>query len=240
VPSGGGPPGRRGHRHARAATFLGRLRGQRRGRVLHHAPPRCARRSLAPPRGRLRIRPGCGSAGRPGPAAALPRPTSSQRHVDWLRAVAEGARAAAGSQFNLPPAAHGAAINRSAFLVEGPKAGPGARVGGQPAPAGGRASFELRGDAPCLLENAAGASDAVHVLVLQGRPIGEPVAQAPSLAPPRAHAPACSHDPCRARFARLAARGDGPAMLRAPVPRRQHGDRRPARSPCRARRAAPL
>lgn len=77
----------------------------------------------------------------------------------------------AGGGFTLPPAEGGAAINRSAFLVEGPEKGPGAKVEGKAVP-GSRAALTLRADAPCRFENDAAASESVHVLVLQGRPIG--------------------------------------------------------------------
>jgi redox-sensitive bicupin YhaK (pirin superfamily) len=89
-----------------------------------------------------------------------------------------------GSRFELPPARGGAGVNRMAYVVEGATGGPagdcGVRVGGEPVPArggfGGRAAFALRGELPCLLENRH-ASEEAQVLVLQGRPIGEPVAQ---------------------------------------------------------------
>jgi len=84
---------------------------------------------------------------------------------------------AGGGRFVLPPAAKGAAVNRSAYVVEGATKGPsGVSVGGRAVPAGGRAAFELRGDLECELLNEH-ASEPAHVLVLQGRPIGEPVAQ---------------------------------------------------------------
>lgn len=76
-----------------------------------------------------------------------------------------------GSKFVLPAARGGKAVNRSAFLVEGPKSGPGAKVEGKAVP-GGRAALTLRAEVACAFENDAGAAEAVHVLVLQGRPIG--------------------------------------------------------------------
>jgi redox-sensitive bicupin YhaK (pirin superfamily) len=84
-----------------------------------------------------------------------------------------------GSSFTLPPAAVGAKANRAAYVVEGPTDATRAakvRVGGTPVPRG-RAAFTLRAELPCLLENDNSDGDAVHVLVLQGVPIGEPVAQ---------------------------------------------------------------
>jgi hypothetical protein len=83
------------------------------------------------------------------------------------------------SSFTLPPAVHGAGVNRVAYVVEGPTGAEEAqrvRVGGVAVPQG-RGAVHLRADAECLMENANAAGDAVHVLVLQGRPIGEPVAQ---------------------------------------------------------------
>ena len=78
-----------------------------------------------------------------------------------------------GGRFVLPPAAEGAAVSRSAFVVEGATVGAsGVSIGGRALPAGGRAAAELRAELPCELLNEH-ASEAAHVLVLQGRPIGE-------------------------------------------------------------------
>ena len=84
-----------------------------------------------------------------------------------------------GGKFELPRAAGGAAINRMAYLVEGARGGDcGVTIGGMAIPLAfkGRAAVELRGDGACVMENTH-ASEAAQVLVLQGRPIGEPVAQ---------------------------------------------------------------
>ncbi len=81
-----------------------------------------------------------------------------------------------GSRFTLPPAEEGAAVNRAAYVVEGPTQGAGARIAGVAVP-GGRGELTLRGDAACVMENAAASGAPVQVLVLQGRPIGAPVAQ---------------------------------------------------------------
>jgi hypothetical protein len=83
------------------------------------------------------------------------------------------------SSFTLPPAARGGAVNRVAYVVEGPTGAEEAqrvRVGGKAVPQG-RAALHLRADAECIMENGNAAGDAVQVLILQGRPIGEPVAQ---------------------------------------------------------------
>lgn len=84
-----------------------------------------------------------------------------------------------GGRFELPPTEGGVAIGRMAYIVEGPRAGMGVSVGGVEVPVGaqGRAAFDLRGNAVCVLENAPTASTEAWVLVLQGRPIDEPVAQ---------------------------------------------------------------
>ena len=89
-----------------------------------------------------------------------------------------------GGRFVLPAATHGAAINRSAFVVQAPHLGiDGATsgpsrisAGGRELPEGGRATLTLRAELECEFLNEH-ASEAAHVLVLQGRPIGEPVAQ---------------------------------------------------------------
>ena len=83
------------------------------------------------------------------------------------------------SALTLPPAVAGAKANRMAYIVEGPTDAAGAAgvtVGGAPAPRG-RAAFTLRADAPCELRNDNADGGAAQVLVLQGVPIGAPVAQ---------------------------------------------------------------
>lgn len=119
-----------------------------------------------------------------------------------------------GSSLELPAAAGGGAgVNRVAYVVEGPtpSAGGGAaalagvRVGGTPAaPHGGRAAFQLDAARPGLLvglaADAPGAAT-VHVLVLQGRPIGEPVAQSgPFVMNTRAEVDRAFDDYSRTRF----------------------------------------
>jgi redox-sensitive bicupin YhaK (pirin superfamily) len=84
-----------------------------------------------------------------------------------------------GGRVAMPPAAGAAAINRMAYVVEGPRTGAGVSVAGAklPASARGRAAVELAGDAEIVLENDANSTEEAWILVLQGRPIGEPVAQ---------------------------------------------------------------
>ena len=79
----------------------------------------------------------------------------------WTVKLAPGAR------WTLPPAAAG--VNRTLYFFRGD----GLRVAAQPIPA--RHGMRLRGEAEVLLENT-GSGDA-ELLLLQGRPIGEPVVQ---------------------------------------------------------------
>ena len=85
-----------------------------------------------------------------------------------------------GGSFTLPPAKSGAQASRSAYLVEGPKDKENAErvtIGGVAAP-GGRGIFKLRSDVETICANAAAAgTEQAVVLVLQGVPIKEPVAQ---------------------------------------------------------------
>jgi quercetin 2,3-dioxygenase len=81
----------------------------------------------------------------------------------------------ANSKIEIPPATEGAAINRMAYLVEGALEGETSFVGGKCVP-GGRGFVDLRADLPVLLENRHESTE-MWVLMLQGRPINEPVAQ---------------------------------------------------------------
>jgi hypothetical protein len=80
----------------------------------------------------------------------------------------------------LPPAARGADVHRVAYLVEGPTTrglSDKVTIGGKAAP-GGRGAFTLRGDLATVCEHGGPpGSDPAMVLVLQGVPIAEPVAQ---------------------------------------------------------------
>jgi redox-sensitive bicupin YhaK (pirin superfamily) len=110
-----------------------------------------------------------------------------------------------GGTFELPAALHGAAINRAAYIVEGPTEPRSLLfVGGAPVP-GGRGTLVLDASQPCLFENQhpLGTAD-VHALVLQGRPIAEPVVQ---VRVPRCGVVGCascckSCDACRGSTAR--------------------------------------
>ena len=73
----------------------------------------------------------------------------------------------AGAQWTLPPAT-GQGTRRSLYFFKGQ----GITVGGQPIHA--HAVIELRADVPVLLE---GGADEAELLMLQGRPIAEPVVQ---------------------------------------------------------------
>jgi hypothetical protein len=80
-----------------------------------------------------------------------------------------------GGSFTLPPAVFGGAINRTAYLVEGPTDGKSVTVDGTPIK-GGRAEMVLDASRPCSFACTGGA-EVAHILVLQGRPIDEPVVQ---------------------------------------------------------------
>lgn len=76
-------------------------------------------------------------------------------------------RLARGTRFTLPPASPG--LNRWLYFFRGTEL----TVGGHPVPPAHR--VVLRPELPALLE--AGATEEAEVLVLQGRPIGEPIAR---------------------------------------------------------------
>jgi len=76
-----------------------------------------------------------------------------------------------GAAFTLPPAALGAGSNRSLYFFEGK----GLTVGGRSLTS--HSCVELDASQPAELRAPAGAAVDTLVLVLQGRPIGEPVAQ---------------------------------------------------------------
>ncbi|MCU1277677.1 MAG: Pirin, partial [bacterium] len=96
--------------------------------------------------------------------APAPPPSSWAARADadvaiWTIKMAPGAR------WTLPAAARG--TNRVLYFF----VGSGLRAGGRAIPS--RHAIELRADAEVALENGA---DAAELLLLQGRPIGEPVA----------------------------------------------------------------
>jgi redox-sensitive bicupin YhaK (pirin superfamily) len=97
------------------------------------------------------------------PPAPPPHSWASRPDADvaiWTIKMEPGAR------FTLPPAARGS--NRTLYFFRGTEL----RVGDRRLPA--RHAAELRADAEARLENG---PDEAEILVLQGRPIGEPVVQ---------------------------------------------------------------
>ena len=78
-----------------------------------------------------------------------------------------------GGRLVLPPAQGGAAINRMLYNTEGQLDG-SLSVGDQSV--ADKSAMKLRADTPCTLHNSHGSQD-VELLLLQGRPIGEPVVQ---------------------------------------------------------------
>ena len=95
----------------------------------------------------------------PPPNSWAARPTSDV--AIWTLKMQPGAR------FTLPPAASG--VNRTLYFFRGTEL----RAGGRPIPPS--RGLELRGDSALSL--VAGGGDEVELLLLQGRPIGEPVVQ---------------------------------------------------------------
>jgi redox-sensitive bicupin YhaK (pirin superfamily) len=108
-------------------------------------------------------------AGALGGATGCPPPPHSWAAEPGADVGAFVVRLPPGSAFTLPPAAGGDGTARVALVT----LGAGVEVEGEATPR--RARVALRGGAPARLHNAA-AEDA-EVLCLQGRPIGEPVAQ---------------------------------------------------------------
>ncbi|MET0265519.1 MAG: pirin family protein [Duganella sp.] len=106
-------------------------------------------------------------AGQLGDTSALPPPPDS-----WAAAADSDVAIwvitmEAGAQWTLPPA-HGAGTKRVLYYFDGD----GAQLGGHALSA--RSANDIRVDRPLLLESG---TKAAQFLVLQGRPIGEPVAQ---------------------------------------------------------------
>src|SRR5690349_19113980 len=105
-------------------------------------------------------------AGRLGDAAAPPPPPDSWASRPDADVAIWTVKMAPGARFTLPAAAPGS--NRTLFFFRGGSL----RIGDRAVPA--RSSVELVADAPASIENGPEESE---MLVLQGKPIGEPVAQ---------------------------------------------------------------
>ena len=73
--------------------------------------------------------------------------------------------------FTLPASKHGDAVNRMAYFVEGSSLS----VGGKPVLS--RSALTLNAAEDALFENTETMGASVEILILQGRPINEPVAQ---------------------------------------------------------------
>lgn len=143
-----------------AKLFAGALDGSSSARCAERARP--VRPTLAPP--------AAGSLG--GATASIKTPAASWAAdaSNDVAAVVIDLPAGGAAAFTVPPAAGGAAINRMVYVVEGE----GVVVGDVPIK--GSAEVDVRSDAPLRLANPH-ATRPAQVLLLQGRPIGEPVAQ---------------------------------------------------------------
>jgi len=104
-----------------------------------------------------------------GAVAPPPPPKSWASHADADVAILT-IKMAPGARWTLPAAARGRETNRSLYVFRGG----GMKVGGRAIAASQR--VQLSGDAAVTLEAGAGA-EATELLLLQGRPIGEPVVQ---------------------------------------------------------------
>ena len=114
----------------------------------------------------------------------------------------------AGAVWTMPPAGHAGTL-RTLHLF----AGSGLRVGGRLVP--GPAAVQVRADQPLTIEAADGPAD---ILLLQGRPIGEPVAaHGPFVMNTRAELEQAFADYHRTQF------GGWPWPVDAPVHAREEG-----------------
>jgi redox-sensitive bicupin YhaK (pirin superfamily) len=153
-------------------------------------------------------------AGRLGDAQAPPPPPRS-----WAsRADADVAiwtvKMEPGAQLTLPPAAPGS--NRTLFFFRGSAL----RVGGRAVPP--RSSVELVADAEAPLENGAEPGE---ILVLQGKPIGEPVVQhGPFVMSTAAEIQQAFHDYRRTQFGGWPWPSDGPVHGREEGRFARHAD----------------
>ncbi len=126
-------------------------------------------------------------------------------------------RIAPGATFTLPAAA-GASTKRTAFFF----AGGSLRVDGELVDR--HAALDLRGDAPCTLQ--AGEDAGEHeLLLLQGRPIGEPVVQyGPFVMSSRAQIQQAMADYQRTRFGGWPWKSEAPVHARAEGRFAKHAD----------------
>jgi len=149
----------------------------------------------------------------PAPPAPPPRSWAARPDTDlaiWTLKLAPGAR------FSLPPAARG--TNRTLYFFRG-----GAlRVGDRALPP--KVSVQLRPEAEVTLESGAQESE---LLLLQGRPIGEPVAQhGPFVMNTRAEIERAFADYQRTRFGGWPWPSDGPVSPREQGRFARHADGR--------------
>ena len=145
------------------------------------------------------------------PPAPPPHSWASRPDADvaiWTIKMEPGAR------FTLPPAARGS--NRTLYFFRGTEL----RVGDRRLPA--RHAAELRADAEARLENG---PDEAEILVLQGRPIGEPVVQhGPFVMNSPAEIQQAFADYRRTRFGGWPWKSDGPVHDREESRFARHAD----------------
>lgn len=161
-----------------------------------------------------RIAPADGAPGASGPLAPPPNSWASQPDADlaiWT------IRMEAGARWTLP-AAKGEGTRRSLYFFKGGSV----RIGVEPVDA--HAAIELRADAEVELANGDAPSE---FLVLQGRPIGEPVAQyGPFVMNTQAEIAQAMADYRRTRFGGWPWGDDAPVHGRDPARFARHPDGR--------------
>ena len=110
-------------------------------------------------------------AGEYGDLKGLPPPPNSYASSDLSEVAIYLVKLQPGGSFLLPPAKGGAVVNRRAYFIEGQQL----VISGTKVQHNHYAT--LNADLEAIMQNPADSSGVTEVLVLQGRPIGEPVVQ---------------------------------------------------------------
>lgn len=110
-------------------------------------------------------------AGEYGGLKGLPPPPNSYASSDLSEVAIYHVTLLPGGTFSLPPAKGGASVNRRAYFIEGQHLD----VSGTEVLHNHYAT--LNADLEVVLHNPSNGTAVTEVLVLQGRPIGEPVVQ---------------------------------------------------------------
>lgn len=154
------------------------------------------------------------AGGMKGFESPLPPPPDSWASLNESEVAIWTLRMAAGSRYELPPCLSASGVRRTVYFFKGTST---AKVGGKEfkkdARHGGY-SIEVKANLPCELHNS-GSKESVEFLVLQGRPIGEPVVQhGPFVMNDRAGIQQAFADYQRDEFGGWPHRSDGPVHSR--------------------------